>query len=66
MQCLRCNTEMKHYNLNSQINVYGAAYQSSPFNPVINNNTHNIHSVYICDNCGYSELSTRYCDEPDI
>ena len=38
MQCLRCHTEMKHYKLNPQINIYGATYQASPFNPVIYNN----------------------------
>ena len=66
MKCLRCDNEMKHFELKPQINIYGATYQSSPFNPVINNNPHNIHSVYICDNCGYAELSTTYCDKPDI
>ena len=66
MNCLRCNTEMKHYELKSQINVYGADYTASPFNPITNNNPHNIHSVYICNNCGYAELSTKYCDNPDV
>lgn len=66
MNCLRCNTEMKHYELNPQIDVYGASYKSSPFNSITCNKPHNIHSVYICDNCGYAELSTKYCDEPDI
>ena len=65
MNCLRCNVEMKHYELNPQINIYGAAHQSSQFSPIINN-PHNIHSVYICDKCGYAELSTKYCDDPDI
>ncbi len=66
MNCLRCNTEMKHYELNQQINVHGAGYISSPFNPITNYDPHNIHSVYICGNCGYAELSTKYCDNPDV
>ena len=66
MKCLRCNSEMKHYQLNPNFNIYGAEYKTSPFSSVINQEPHNIHSVYICDECGYAELSTRYCDNPDI
>ena len=65
MQCLRCDSQMKHYKLEQKFDIYGSwhktisimAEQQIPHNP---------HSVYICDNCGYVEFSTKYCDNPDV
>ena len=65
MKCLRCDTEMKHYPFNANFGIYGAWNKPHPFA----NETqtpHNPHSVYICDNCGYVELSTKECEDPDI
>ena len=58
MQCLRCKTEMKHYELNRIFNIRGAEYQPNSFS-TIRQEPHNPHSIYICDNCGYVELSTK-------
>lgn len=65
MNCLRCNTEMKHYELKPQIEVYGTWHKPNLFLSE-RSEPHNIHSVYICDKCGYAELSTKYCDKSDI
>ena len=67
MQCLRCNAEMKHYDLNpnSTPTIYSSWYKPSPFSPEINQE-HRIHSVYICENCGYVEFSTTICESSDI
>ncbi len=66
MKCLRCNNEMKHYQLNTVINVFGAEYKPYPFSSMTHQDPHHIHSVYIYDDCGYVELSTKYCDKPDL
>lgn len=65
MHCLRCNKEMKHYRLDLNTNIYGAEHKPTPFSAIITI-PHNIHSVYICDECGYAELSTHVCENPDI
>ena len=65
MQCLRCKTEMKHYSFNADFRIYGAEHKKHPFSP-ISQIPHNPNSVYICENCGYMEFSTKECEEPDI
>lgn len=65
MKCLRCNSEMKHYEFNQNINIYGKRHKPNSFSTEIQI-PHNIHSVYVCDNCGYMEFSTKYCENPDI
>lgn len=65
MQCLRCKTEMKHYDLNPQINIFGKEHRPNAFS-LKNQQPHHIHSVYICDSCGYVEFSTKICENPDI
>ena len=65
MKCLRCNTEMKHYECKPNFLIYGSEHQQ---NIVTRKKCepHNIHSIYICDKCGYAEFSTKYCESPDI
>lgn len=65
MKCLRCGAEMKHYRLNNVFNVYGKDYKMGYFSPVLSE-PHNPHSIFECDECGYCELSTKICEEPDI
>lgn len=65
MQCLRCQTEMKHYDFNQDFHIYGAWHQSDSFSAECQK-PHNPQSIYVCDNCGYMELSTKPCEESDI
>lgn len=65
MKCLRCNAEMKHYEINPIFNIKGSWSQQSPFY-FEEQHSHNPHSIYICDNCGYAELSTKFCEKPDV
>ena len=62
MKCLRCNTEMKHYPININFGAYGTPQKPHPFSHTTGI-THNPHSIFVCDNCGYVELSTKYCEE---
>lgn len=65
MECLRCKTKMKHYEFNQDFNIYGSWYKAQPFSTE-RQKQHNPHSVFICENCGYVEFSTKYCKNPDI
>lgn len=65
MKCLRCDSEMKQYKLEPPFVICGAEHKPHPFLPK-QKTPHNLHSVYICDECGYAEFSTKYCDNPDV
>ena len=65
MQCLRCNTEMKHYDVETNFNIKGAWHQKSHFS-TIDRYYYSPHSVYICPECGYVEFSMNDCEESDI
>lgn len=65
MQCLRCKTKMKHYNCTPNLKIVGAWHKPNQFSPEIQL-SHNIHSVYICEQCGYSEFNVNPCENPDI
>ena len=65
MKCLRCQTEMKQYPFNQNLKIHGSCYKPSPFAPE-EQRSHNPHSVFICDNCGYMEFSTKACETSDI
>jgi len=56
---------MKHYPLNINLGVYGTPNKPHPFSHTTEI-THNPHSVYVCNNCGYVEFSTKYCEKLDI
>lgn len=65
MKCLRCNTEMRQYKFDSDWGIYGKEY--NPGNGyAIRRDTHNPHSIYECPECGYMELSSKYCENEDI
>ena len=65
MQCLRCQTEMKHYQFDQNLNIHGSWHKPQPFSAE-ERKSHNPQSVYVCDNCGYMEFSTKTCENPDI
>lgn len=65
MQCLRCNTTMKHYKFTQNLDIYGASYKPNSFLAYAQK-SHNPQSVYICENCGYVEFSMNPCENPDI
>ena len=65
MKCLRCNAEMKQYKFNRDFGIYGKEY--NPGNGyAARQNPHNPHSIYECSECGYMELSSKYCENEDI
>lgn len=64
MKCLRCQNEMKQYNLYSPITIFGKSHKPTLYSEETEK-SHNIHSAFICDNCGYSELSTKVCESPN-
>ena len=66
MKCLRCNSEMKHYDVDARINIKGARHQKTPFPSTIDQYYYSPHSVYICRECGYMEFSMKDCEESDI
>lgn len=65
MQCLRCKVEMKHYPFNINLSIEGVEHQPHIFSPKTRI-SHNPRSVYVCDNCGYVEFSTKDCKKSDI
>ncbi len=65
MKCLRCQTEMKQYKFNQNLKIYGSVHKSS-FSSIEQQISHNPHSVFICDNCGYMEFNIKYCENSDI
>lgn len=65
MKCLRCKAEMKHYPFARDLGIYGKVHQENVFSPIIEI-PHNPNSVYVCEDCGYIELSTKECEESDI
>ena len=65
MECLRCKAEMKHYKLNKDFGIYGKVHD--PGNGYAKcQSPHNPHSIYVCDECGYMELSSKTCENEDI
>ena len=65
MKCLRCETKMKHYAFNQNLEIHGIWHKPNPF-LTERQQPHNPQSVYICDNCGYVEFSMNLCENPDI
>ena len=65
MQCLRCKTEMKHYDFQSKFKIVGSENKPHPFSPT-EQHFYNPQSVYICNECGYMEFSIKPCENPDI
>lgn len=65
MKCLRCGNEMKHYALNTSFGVHGKLHKEQGYFHEVQI-PHNPYSIYECDECGYCELSTKICEEPDI
>lgn len=65
MECLRCNADMKQYKLNNVFNVYGRWHREIGYATEIQK-PHNPQSIFVCDECGYCELSLKECNEPDI
>lgn len=65
MKCLRCQSEMKHYDFKSRFTIEGAESERKPFQPYIWY-SYNPQSVYICKECGYVEFSINPCENPDV
>lgn len=65
MDCLRCQSKMKHYELNEEFSIYGKEHKING-SSTIGQTPHNPHSVYVCDKCGYVEFSTKICENSDI
>ena len=65
MKCLRCSNEMKHYPINAELRIFGKEHRETPFSP-LQQKPHNPNSVYCCEKCGYMELSSITCEDPDI
>lgn len=65
MKCLRCQTEMEQYNINPPMEVFGKWHKPTLYSAETQK-SHNIHSVFICEECGYAEFSTKFCNTPDI
>lgn len=65
MKCLRCQSEMKHYDFQSTFEIVGSESEPKPFQP-IERHYYNPQSVYICKECGYVEFSINPCENPDI
>ena len=65
MKCLRCKAEMKHYPFNLNLGIYGKEHQDNLFSSIYQE-PHNPHSVYVCEECGYVEFSTKDCEKSDI
>ena len=63
MKCLRCGTEMKQYEVNGNLGIYGAEHKSGT---AILQTQHNPQSVFECEKCGYMEFSSKKCNNPDI
>lgn len=65
MKCLRCQTDMKQYKIDKNFGVYGAEHKEMSIGPICQT-SHNPKSIYLCDNCGYMELSRNECISKDI
>lgn len=65
MECLRCGEKMKHYKLNNIFSVYGKLHKEIGYGTEVQK-SHNPNSIFVCDECGYCELSMRKCEESDI
>lgn len=65
MKCLRCGNEMKHYKFNRDFEIYGKEYDPG-YTLAKRRNSHNPHSIYECEECGYMEFSTKDCENEDI
>ncbi len=56
---------MKQYPFDQNLKIHGSCYKPNPFAPE-EQRSHNPHSVFVCDNCGYMEFSTKACETSDI
>ena len=65
MKCLRCGAQMKHYKWQNPYTIYGKEHRPNQFS-AIQQEPHNPQSIFECEECGYCELSTKVCEEPDI
>lgn len=65
MLCLRCNAKMKHYQLEIPLKIHGAENAPDLFSRP-QKKSYSAKSAYICENCGYIELNTNFCENPDI
>lgn len=63
MKCLRCNEEMKHYSIGTCISVFGA--EKKHLGNIVQEE-HSPRSVYMCEKCGYMELSRDECNKTDV
>lgn len=55
MKCLRCQTEMKQYQINKELGIVGTEHKEDMF--ATNQTSYNPQSAYICNNCGYVEFN---------
>lgn len=63
MNCLRCNTKMKYYQLDTHIAYQENIRKMGRFSMSINQQPHSIPGSYVCENCGYVELSMHDHEE---
>lgn len=59
MDCLRCNSKMTRGYINNCIDILTKPNES---NLIINGKTVAPRSAYVCDKCGYIELSNKEYD----
>ena len=65
MKCLRCGAEMKQYNFNANLHIYGREYDPG-HGRALSQKPHNPQSIFECSECGYMELSSKICENEDI
>lgn len=63
MKCLRCNEEMKHYPIGTYISVFGA--EKKHLGNIVQEE-HSPRIVYMCEKCGYMELSRNESNKTDV
>ena len=62
MKCLRCGEEMKQYRVGN-LGIYGKEHRVGN---ILTETSHSPRSAYTCKECGYVELSTKECTNPEI
>ena len=60
--CPKCNTEMVHGNVVTNISIYGDEVKA-PFPLAPYQEPHTPTDAYICKKCGFIELYTQLIDE---
>lgn len=63
MKCLRCNSEMKQYKLNTKISVYESIEKPYPYFGLNHDDIHSLRYAYVCDYCGYVEFNMGFDDD---